>query len=876
MRQQPLEPVLPNHRNRSHPANPCKRLAVLLGAVVALAGCNNVPATASDWAKVFVPTQPHQLRVMTFNVAMMSFEINYLGPLAPEFAPTFIWDVRGNSYGDLDYDDRAALIGQQIKKAGADVVVLNEVYSDGPRDELIAALKGTYPHFVSELRTHPFVEPEVAVFLEIIQAFTPFSDINNVLVSPNGSGLMLFSKFPLLEIDDSENEASCVSSSCGFDGQNNGGSLKSEFVGFRAFRKCSGFDCFASKGFGLVKLETPGAPTHVGFTHMQADTGNEGIRREQLAHIDESLRDWVSSSDLVGFPVYVAGDMNVYGGTQEWTEAFDPSLSKVPAFACGNDGICSPEDTGQLLTEGWGFGTSPDDVGSTNISGSRLDYVNHNSADGMLCLQHIKVAYENAVGDEEFFSDHRPLVGDFNQGATWCSPNLENPDTQRRPNVLNFPPLDCGDSANPCDPDKTIGWADGAKITHAGSYQWFVIDQPGSYGLRVSDNNPVFDFDFDVYGSTDLSRPLASFNDIEGEHGWEFPMHEPPYYIRVFATDLEGKHDRTTGGLGYTLDVHQFLCREPGDACAIDPTVDVPYPWPDNAMQTAGDVDQIWFKFHTSTARDGRLMPPGGEQVFYPKTRMFFETVTGPQGCFEQPLVVDYGNGTNTSPTALFGFDTAVYDDDKDFDDDGSLDHVHYSERLPGKEKDKFAEYYVTVPRSCDDGMQTNIRFETSLTYFKPGQILCEEQFDDSGIGHDDLVRFEFTFDKLGGGQSAPCENNCDWERSFDEAWPEPLQEAGQAQLAGIATLEGYYVNEFYPNLFEDEGDASDPDQRLRIDEIDAWAKDMWSSAGLATLDLQVKAHTGGKFTYRDKEHDDYEYWMKYTLNHRGPIYKQK
>ena len=57
---------------------------------------------------------------------------------------------------------------------------------------------------------------------------------------------------------------------------------------FKVYQDCNGFDCLASKGVGLVKIDTPRGPSYVAFTHLQADYSGDSnwpARRHQYEEI---------------------------------------------------------------------------------------------------------------------------------------------------------------------------------------------------------------------------------------------------------------------------------------------------------------------------------------------------------------------------------------------------------------------------------------------------------------------------------------------------------------------------------------------------------------------------------------------------------------
>ncbi|MCY9784929.1 sphingomyelin phosphodiesterase [Nocardiopsis sp. EMB25] len=101
------------------------------------------------------------------------------------------------------------------------------------------------------------------------------------------------------------------------------------------FTRACGSDWFANKGFAYVELDTPDGPLHVLGTHMQSedsacsDGEDEEIRTHQLGQI----RDFVDATVPDDEPVYLAGDLNIVGGGQEWEQALKRLDAVEPTHA---------------------------------------------------------------------------------------------------------------------------------------------------------------------------------------------------------------------------------------------------------------------------------------------------------------------------------------------------------------------------------------------------------------------------------------------------------------------------------------------------------------------------------------------------------------
>jgi hypothetical protein len=154
-----------------------------------------------------------------------------------------------------------------------------------------------------------------------------------------------------------------------------------------------------------------------------------------------------------------------------------------------------------------------------------------------------------------------------------------------------------------------------------------------------------------------------------------------------------------------------------------------------------------------------------------------------------------------------------------------------------------------------------------SLMYFQPGFVIGFKQFDDSGVGEDDLIRFLFTFDAYP-GSSPPCESACQKEDVFDEPdleWQEP----DFVYLDGVPGMSGYYADWFYPNVYEDE---DGPDALLDIFGYVYDGESYLHSlplAGLPPLPMNKGKATGKFFVTDAGLMDDADYWYEIHYEQR-------
>ncbi|MFI6577405.1 sphingomyelin phosphodiesterase [Nocardiopsis sp. NPDC050513] len=119
------------------------------------------------------------------------------------------------------------------------------------------------------------------------------------------------------------------------------------------FTRSCGADWFANKGFAYVELDTPEGPLHVLGTHMQSEDGacsdgeDEEIRTHQLGQI----RGFIDATVPDDEPVYLAGDLNIVGGGQEW----DRALKRLDAVEPTPAGAPFSWDTGTNSIAGYNY-----------------------------------------------------------------------------------------------------------------------------------------------------------------------------------------------------------------------------------------------------------------------------------------------------------------------------------------------------------------------------------------------------------------------------------------------------------------------------------------------------------------------------------------
>lgn len=459
------------------------------------------------------------LRVMTFNVQMLPWVADALHSTtndAPERA---------------DRVARALFALPVVDQP--DVIAFNEVFDEDGRDRLRLRLSGRWPHIVDKIHDGGVLED---------------------------SGLMLFSRRPLLALPD-------------------GGNFHERF-----FTESAGDDTMAAKGVGVIQVDSPDGvdlPTTIAFTHMQASYLSEDehrdVRRSQLDTLYTAVKEVIGSSPELWERVIVLGDLNIRGDsealTDEWAEIFD---------------LASTELT-RLTHDGWRTGMHPPndqqdhDLGRTNLNwesgqGQRLDYMLFgNENERGLVAHHMYSRIRNA-------SDHFSLEAVVQRRSDHCRPadaiDLHQWVTAAggspgRPSTLHHLPLE---------------------FDFPGTLQWLYVDTPGTFTLWSA-----ADVETRAYTRSDLSRPLAqlrtvSKNDLES--GLQAPFREatvnpvgtthvaaePFYIVARSRRNRVGNRD---------LLVLEHHGESPATAIALAPHTPTETGFP--VGRKLGDNDECWF-----------------------------------------------------------------------------------------------------------------------------------------------------------------------------------------------------------------------------------------------------------------------------------------
>jgi len=480
----------------------------------------------------------HSLRIITYNT---------------QFLPWLV--TKYSAENDIL---KARMMCGRIIKAGADVVVLNEVFDEDARGEFETCLSAVYPHFVSKM--------------------DKVGDLED-------SGLMLFSRYPLGKFNQApmgQRDPHITKVTA----ENQGIPFDAFFYLYTDAEAATAEDVTA-KGVGLVRVHVPCANKHVtiGFTHMQASYDPPGesqvtaeVRDDQMDHIRKLIEGAVGKEGMKTEEVYLLGDLNIdgnlhstgtpiiIGGMPEWNYHFarPGSFFFDPMF------------------DGWAYGTSDQDPGQTSGvgfpyfpdpgAGERFDYLLHNKPevhDAPMCLQHIRLARELALPQGKELSDHLGVFADINRFEPGCGPT----------------------NAHMVNITQTTTYVPGT-LVHPGAMQWYLVTKPGSFSFEVKSPGPV---ELSVYEEDDLTRPIRDFYGEVTEWGRRFEVLKPPFYIRVYSPD------RGFAG-SFDLTVHQHTGDGPEDAISLYPYMAKEKTYP--SMPLPYDT-AMWFVIKTGLASNG-------------------------------------------------------------------------------------------------------------------------------------------------------------------------------------------------------------------------------------------------------------------------------
>jgi hypothetical protein len=542
------------------------RLSFLAALFCLLLAATIMPARAED----------ESVRVATFNAFLPSALFRCSNGGEPLTAldcvlgddPTPTW---ANDIADLVLSDPSRF----------DIIALNEVWTEETRDILINRLGGIFSTHVAELDgdliqlRHQSLLEALALFpLDVLEAV--FAGVPIAQIKGEDSGLMLFvsPRFEVLPLPDPTY----------LWGDDPGEALTANTsdVAFVLFESCTGVDCLAAKGAGLIRLRerSTGRIFNVVFTHMQADDigKSEFHPGERAAQFNEMLKMIETTigpvAELGQERLIIMGDLNIpmpnAVGTAEWTQLF-----ATPGTPFTDD-----------FHDTWASTTSPKDKGLTNkVEGLRLDFIlaggqryETGGIEGPICVQHLTIPRDFAVST----SDHKLVHADLNAGAPYCYPQAAYDVRLAKTYVNGLPRI-----------EQVID--DATEITYPGSMQWFrvVRDGPGTFSIGL-DRSQV---KMDIYTPEDLTTPVSRYFRIpriesDGERKFITETFVLPseFYIRV-----SGRQRSFTGP--YALRVRQHTCATQEEACILRPGEVAQSAVLTKNNNPGGSQDEAWFRF---------------------------------------------------------------------------------------------------------------------------------------------------------------------------------------------------------------------------------------------------------------------------------------
>ncbi|MEM7352874.1 MAG: endonuclease/exonuclease/phosphatase family protein [Acidobacteriota bacterium] len=477
----------------------------------------------------------------------------------------------------LEYDEVPKANAKKIAAAllfqDLDVIVLNEVFDEDARTELITLLRQEYPHFVAK------IDDELMIINE-----GSGEEEDEFKINGEDSGLMVFSRFEFEPLPNEEFK---------WDPAFLEGTT--EEVAFIRYREFTGHDMLAAKGVGLVRVKDSANDQvyAIVFTHMQADSEDEvfpGIRESQFDDVEKLITTTLGLSPLDH--IFLAGDLNVRGegaiidgtnisGGDEWQQRFGSGFFN------------------ETLIDAWAATTSMEDLGITTYGKidelndeKRLDYIVPDTAsltEGW-CVQHMR---RLALGP----TDHLMVQADY---------NLENPLCDPR-RAWHNPPLDQLVQAQ-------SGTTDITEVAHPGGAQWFFYDLTGgpgsadenvtvSIGVPLSDQydeNAASGVVYELYDPRDLSTPIPQYRKEETDLSLILDdtvqnltgiVHIVPkrFYLKVFSPEPTWTGD-------YTFLVHQHTCTSPEDRCVLSANESPRRVATFDPYAYVGQDDTMWFQ----------------------------------------------------------------------------------------------------------------------------------------------------------------------------------------------------------------------------------------------------------------------------------------
>ncbi|MEV3903290.1 endonuclease/exonuclease/phosphatase family protein [Mycobacterium sp. NPDC050551] len=627
------------------------------------------------------------IRILTYNVQMRSALMEMGFP--PSIPPVYT------------APQRAALIAKAIlnNPEEIDVVCLNEVFDEPARDVLSAKLRAKFPYQVAKADTFHtrIVRPGFAGDLEeAVWEITmgPLADLAGLAALKfEDSGLFLASRYPFATVPAPPGAADLLDPA--FAG-------KVPVVRFLMYAAASDNDKFAAKGVLYARLKPPGTDErHVFISHTQADTDkigeNTGDRRKQMQDVAKFISRCVGESPPFSKEVFFLGDLNVVGHRDQDGAPAPGAAGDEWRSLFGKPGAPLHDQ----LVDRWGRDQCPGGGSGRTDRGftadavyppyrQRLDYV-FTSATSRLAAQHLRIDRELADphGLVPYLSDHHPLRADFHEAKPFRTP------------------------ATAVDVPSQVDYT-GSGTLQQGSVQWFRVDVPGTYDIRLEVHRTQMGFA--IYLGDDFSTPQPPYrNPSDPELGERFVL-MAPFFIKVFL-----RNRRSEGN--FTLHMHRHEGRTWRDAIVLVPEKARTEWFPEQPFNiNTGDADwdvseSKWFLVETP-----RIALPRPVELFVDVEYAVVD------GAYPTDVVLTVGRWNGVTPSAKRIIDAGP----------GSQPNVGWA----AKENEHF---FVLVQRTTDPSRKVEfkivLRTPINLLLTSPAietTLTCQQET--SGWGADDIA----------------------------------------------------------------------------------------------------------------------------------------
>ncbi|MDH3469583.1 MAG: hypothetical protein OES26_27475, partial [Gammaproteobacteria bacterium] len=525
-------------------------------------------------------------------------------------------------------------------------------------------------------------------------------------------------------------------------------------------------------------------------THLQADYGGDdekypGTRSKQLNQIrapntlwngaqhptligktlgptGQSLFNWTNKELL-----FITGDLNIQGQGGVGGALHPAGNPSTGPDANGNEWwnrlgfpAADAANTHYALYDAWAETTSETDLGISQDSGERLDYIvparaTKGTAATLpplgLCIQHIW-----SPPEFEGFSDHRPVAADINRDIPYCNPRLA------------YVPA-AGEIGELGVTDGLEGKKLHNSLNYPGSIQWYRLNEAGTYIFGLEPDAKNEGVEFEVYQADNLSSPLKGAYELEEElmqacdyivtasgetvgrcdeiMGQKMVVPKPPFFVRVF------NKDRYWSG-SYYLAIHRYTCDEQKEACELLPNGAYLFDFPP-AGKPINDERTAWFRLGVSEQADS-----GDRQSL-----RFTVTNRAAQAWVEPTLT-------------LLDLNLNLLDQiDGQQVSDPLSDSINGKQRLSvaASTANDFGAYLTVTRTDVDQSLQTYVSWQTDLTLIGGhavgpigAKLKCNDETNPES-GEDD-ISMRFKIDGMSWHERGYAEFDCD-DTSHQRPW---------------------------------------------------------------------------------------------------------